>query len=154
MAGSAGAEPRTYAFDDRNIRWFNFGDFKHFVISMLDVDEKKKIVDFIVKFVPNKQIFLHEHRAPAILFVVQGEHRLYEPSGQIKEILPAGSYTAYAPGGVHSEGGGNEGSVVFYSFRVDDDILFDILDEDMKVVTSLGMRDFANALKEHRATRR
>jgi hypothetical protein len=154
MAGSADAVPMNYTFDDRNIRWFNFGDFKHFVFSMLEVDEQRKIVDFIAKFVPNERIFLHEHRAPAILFVVQGEHRLYEPNGQIKEILPAGSYTAYGPGGVHSEGGGDEGSVVFYSFRVDDDILFDVLDQDMKVVTPLGMRDFVNALKEHRAARR
>jgi hypothetical protein len=151
MAEFASVEARTYAFDDRKIRWFNFGDFEHFVISMLDVNEKKKIVDFIVKFVPNQQIFLHEHRAQAILFVVQGEHRLYEPSGEIKEILPAGSYTVYAPGGAHREGGGMEGSVVFYSFRVDDDILFDILDDKGKIATSLVMQDFKNALKEHQA---
>jgi quercetin dioxygenase-like cupin family protein len=122
MAESIAAAESSYAFDDRNVRWYKFGDFEHFVFAMLDVDERRKIVDFIVKFEPNEQIFLHVHRAFANLFVVQGEHRIYEPDGNIKEVRPAGNYTSYAPGDAHREGGRNEGAVVFYSFRVDDDI--------------------------------
>jgi quercetin dioxygenase-like cupin family protein len=149
MAGSV-ASSETYGFDDRNVRWHKFGDFKHFVFAMLDVDERRKIVDLIVKFEPNKQIFLHTHRAVANLFVVQGEHRIYEPNGEIKTIRPAGSYTASPLGDTHREGGGSEGCVVLYSFRVDDDILFDVLDDDLNVVASLRMQDFADALKEQR----
>jgi len=51
----------------------------HFVFAMFDVDEPRQIVDFILKFAPNQQIFLHRHLALTNTLVVQGEHRLYEP---------------------------------------------------------------------------
>jgi hypothetical protein len=43
MATSAASETTLYQFDDRNIRWYKLGDFEHFVVAMLDVDEKKKL---------------------------------------------------------------------------------------------------------------
>jgi len=79
----------SYPFDDRNIHWYKLGDFEHFVFAMLDVDEPKKIVDLILKFEPNKQIFLHRHLALTNTLVVQGEHRLYEPDGALKEFAPS-----------------------------------------------------------------
>ncbi len=53
------AHTRSYAFDDRAIRWYKLGDFEHFVFAMLDVDVSHKIVDFLVKYEPNQQIFPH-----------------------------------------------------------------------------------------------
>ena len=140
----------SYAFDDRNIRWYPLGDFKHFVFAVLNVDEQKKVVDVIAKFEPNKQIFLHVHRAFANLFVVQGEHRIYEPNGEIKTVRPAGSYTTYAPGDAHREGGGDEVCIVFYSFRLDDETLWDVLDDDLNVVGSATMEDLIGLSKEQK----
>src|SRR5215475_14025114 len=117
MATAVAAKTTSYAFDDRNIRWYELGDFKHFVFAMYDVDEKKQLVDFILKFEPNQQIFLHRHLALTNTLVVQGEHRLYEPTGALKEVRPVGSYTSSPPGEPHREGGGAEGAVVFYSVR-------------------------------------
>ena len=57
MATAVAAEPTSYVFDDRNIRWYTLGDFEHFVFAMLDVDVPQKIVDFILKFPPNQKIF-------------------------------------------------------------------------------------------------
>jgi hypothetical protein len=57
MATAASGNISTYSFDDRNIRWYKLGDFEHFVFAMLDVDVPQKIVDFILKFPPNQQIF-------------------------------------------------------------------------------------------------
>jgi quercetin dioxygenase-like cupin family protein len=113
MATAVAAETMSYAFDDRNIRWYELGEFKHFVLAMLDVDEKRKLVNLILKFEPNQQIFLHRHLALTNTLVVQGEHRLYEPNGVLKEIRPVGSYTSSPPGEPHREGGGTEGAVVF-----------------------------------------
>jgi quercetin dioxygenase-like cupin family protein len=115
MATSLGSANGYHNFDDRKMRWFNLGDFKHFVFSMYDIDRERRVVDFIVKFEPNEQIFLHRHLALTNTLVVQGEHRLYEPDGHLKEIRPTGSYTSTPPGEPHREGGGNEGTVVFYS---------------------------------------
>ena len=150
MATALAAETTSYTFDDRNIRWYTLGDFEHFVFAMLDVDVPQKIVDFILKFPPNKQIFLHRHLALTNTLVVQGEHRLYEPDGALKEIRPVGSYTSSPPGEPHREGAGDGGGVVFYSVRGKDGALFEALDDDFNVIATLSMEDFLNAYKEQK----
>jgi hypothetical protein len=149
MATAVATRTGSYGFDDRNIKWYKLGDFEHFVFAMFDVDEPKQIVDFILKFAPNQQIFLHRHLALTNTLVVQGEHRLYEPNGSLKEIRPVGSYTSSPPGEPHREGGGDSGGVVFYSVRGKDGTLFEVLDDNLKVVGTLGMKDFIAALAEH-----
>ena len=148
MATSTTAAMMAYAFDDRNIRWYTLGDFEHFVFAMLDVDASQNIVDFILKFPPNRQIFLHRHLALTNTLVVQGEHRMYEPNGALKEVRPVGSYTSTPPGEPHREGAGDEGGVVFYSVRGKDGVLFEVLDDDLNVVGTLSMEDFIGAWKE------
>jgi quercetin dioxygenase-like cupin family protein len=148
MATSTTAAMMSYAFDDRNIRWYTLGDFEHFVFAMLDVDVSQNIVDFILKFPPNQQIFLHRHLALTNTLVVQGEHRMYEPNGALKEVRPVGSYTSTPPGEPHREGAGDEGGVVFYSVRGKDGVLFEVLDDDLHVVGTLSMEDFIGAWKE------
>ena len=133
-----------FAFDDRNIRWQELPDLDHFVISMLDVDVPNKILDFIIKFPPNQQIFLHRHLSLTNTLVVQGEHRLYEPNGALKEVRPVGSYTSSPSGEPHREGGGAEGGVVFYSVREKDGPLFEVLADDLTVVGTLDVQDFVN----------
>jgi len=149
---AASPTPATaYNFDDRKLRWYKLGDFKHFVFKMYDVDRERKVIDFILKFEPNEQIFLHRHLALTNTLVVQGEHRLYEPSGRLKEIRPVGSYTSTPPGEPHREGGGSEGAVVFYSVRAEGDVLFEVLDDDLNVIGALAMQDFVEALEEQKA---
>jgi quercetin dioxygenase-like cupin family protein len=133
----------TYPFDDRNIHWQQLGDFKHFVYSVLDIDEERQIVDVIFKFDPHQQIILHRHKALNKSLVVQGEHRLYEANGQIKEIRAVGSYTSSpASDEPHRECGGDEGAVVFFSIRGNDDILYEILDDEQNLVGTLTLQDF------------
>ena len=109
-----------------------------------------KIIDLVLKFAPNQQIFLHSHLALTNTFVVQGEHRLYEPSGALKEVRPVGSYTSTPPGEPHREGGGEEGGVVLYSIRGGGDVLFEILDDSLKVIGTLTRQNFIDAYKEQR----
>ncbi len=148
MATAVATEATSYAFDDRNIRWYTLGEFEHFVFAMLDVDVSQKIVDFILKFPPNQQIFLHRHLALTNTLVVQGEHRLYEPNGALREVRPVGSYTSSPPGDPHREGAGDEGGVVFYSVRGKDGVLFEVLDDELNVIGTLSMEDFINAFNE------
>jgi hypothetical protein len=151
MATATANNLMPYAFDDRNIRWYKLGDFEHFVFAMLDVDVPGKIVDFILKFPPN-QIFLHRHLALTNTLVVQGEHRLYEPNGALKEVRAVGSYTSTPPGEPHREGAGDEGGVVFYSVRGKDGELFEVLDDNLRVVGTLSLDDFVAALREQKNT--
>jgi len=150
MAIAAANRRPLYFFDDRNIRWYELGEFEHFVFAMLDVDVPRKIVDFILKFPPNQQIFLHRHLALTNTLVVQGEHRLYEPNGALREVRSVGSYTSTPPGEPHREGAGDEGGVVFYSVRGKDGVLCEVLDDDLNVVGTLGMDDFVGALREQK----
>ena len=150
MATVSMAETTSHVFDDTNITWYKLGDFEHFVFAMLDVDVEGQVVDFILKFPANEQIFLHRHLALTNTLVVQGEHRLYEPDGSIKEIRPVGSYTSSPPGDPHREGAGDGGGVVFYSVRGKDGVLFEVLDDDLNAIGALSMEDFANAYKEQK----
>ena len=155
MAAAVVVEPTSYVFDDRHIRWYRLGEFgahfapfeKHFVFTVLDVDVSQKLVDFLLKFPPNQQIFLHRHSALTNTLVVQGEHRLYEPNGALKEVRRVGSYTSSPPGDPHREGAGEEGGVVFYSVRGEEGTLFEFLDDELKVVGTLSMQDYINVFK-------
>ena len=135
-----------FAFDDRHLRWQPLGELQHFVAKVYQVDEVRRTADFIIKFDPNEQIVLHRHVAPTNTFVVQGEHRLYEPDGTPKEVRPIGSFTATPPGTPpHLECGGDEGAVVLYHMYTTDgsDALFELMDEKGQVTATLTFQDFA-----------
>jgi quercetin dioxygenase-like cupin family protein len=139
-----------YNFDDSNIKWNKLGDLEHLEYSILNVDEKYYIVDILFKFDANKKIVLHRHMVHNNTFVVQGEHRLYEPHGEIKEIRPVGSYKSSPPGDVHREGGGpDQDVVVFFNIRGHDGVLYEVLDDDQNIIGTLSYADFLGLYKEH-----
>lgn len=151
MTTSINTDTGAYGFDDRNINWYKLGDFEHFVYAMLDIDEDKLIVDAILKFEHDEQIFLHRHMAETNTLVIQGEHRLYDPDGKLKEVRPVGTYTSSPPDpDPHREGGGAEGAVVVYNIRSNQETIFEILDDELNVVGTLGMQDFIAVYKEQK----
>jgi quercetin dioxygenase-like cupin family protein len=137
-----------YNFDDNNIRWNKLGDFEHLLYSILDIDENNKIIDVLFKFAANQQIVLHRHKAQNNTFVIQGEHRLYEANGKIKEIRPVGSYTVSPPDDEpHREGGGDQDVIVFFSIRGNDGVLYEVLDDNLNLLVTLGFQDFIGLYK-------
>lgn len=132
-------------FDDSNILWKRFGDVEHLWLSVLDVDAKNKIVQVLYKFAAKQQIVLHRHKTVNKTFVLQGEHRLYHPDGRLKEIRPVGSYTMSQPSDdPHREGGGDEDVVVFFTIYGESEALYELLDDQMNVVASISIDDFAS----------
>ena len=109
------------------------------------MDLEREITDFLIRYEPNGRIFLHRHRSDTHTLVIQGEHRVFEPDGALKEIRPTGSYTtATADAPPHSEGGGADGAIVAYSTRGSaDGVLFDVMDEAGSVVAQLSLADVA-----------
>lgn len=133
-----------FRFDDRNIHWHKLGDYKHFVYNILDIDQDNSIADVIFKFEPHKPIVLHRHKVLNKTWVIQGEHRIYEPNGDLKEIRPVGSYTSSpANPEPHRECGGDEGAVVFFSIRGSsvDDVLYELLDDQQNLIGTIKMKD-------------
>jgi len=97
----------------------------------------------LFKFSAREQIVLHRHKALNHTFVIQGEHRLYWADGTLKEARPVGSYTVSpASDDPHREGGGDVDAIVFFSIRGSAGVLYEILDDNLDIVTTLGMQDF------------
>ncbi len=139
---------RSHKFDDRNITWHTLEGIEHLQYHIFAVDEVNKIVDVMFKFASNKKVVLHRHHADYVTLVVQGELRIYRANGELKEVRPVGSYVATKVGGEpHTEGGGDEDAVVFFSNRGQDGVIYEILDEQMNTLATLGLLDFKGLLQ-------
>lgn len=142
----------TLAFDDRNITWRTIDGFDHIAYHILSVDETARIVDLLFKFAANERIVLHRHGAAYRTLVLQGELRIYRPNGTLKEIRPVGSYVAGQAGGEpHTEGGGDQDAIVYFTNRDINGPIYEILDESNSVVATFGIPEF-KALFEAQAT--
>lgn len=124
-AAEAGAIGR---FDDSNVQWMPYPGVDGMSAAILHVDTAKNAVDFLVKFAPNTKSVIHHHLAMTHIFVIEGDHVIYEPDGTVRESRPTGRYTAGLGGDPHDEGGGPDGAVIFYSVRGDSNALFEIHD--------------------------
>jgi hypothetical protein len=132
-----------YHFDDSNINWQQLEGFDHLSYFIFDVDRENKIVDALFRFSANEKIALHRHVALNHMLVIQGEHRLYEPDGDIKEVRPTGRYTVSpASKEPHREGGGEQDVVILFSIRGTDGTMYEILDDEQNIIGTLGLADF------------
>jgi quercetin dioxygenase-like cupin family protein len=139
----------TLLFDDRNINWRTVEGFEHAAYHILSVDEKARIVDLLFKFAANERIALHRHAAAFRTLVLQGELRIYRPDGALKEVRPVGSYVAGQAGGEpHTEGGGDQDAIVYFSNRDIDGPVYELLDESRAVVATIGIPEFKALLDE------
>ncbi|MFK7733618.1 MAG: hypothetical protein AB8B48_18505 [Pseudomonadales bacterium] len=131
-----------------NLEWQNLEGFDHLVFKVLSVDRSNQIVDVVFKFAANQQIALHRHIALNHTLVLEGEHKLYEPNGDLKEVRPCGRYTVSPPDTEpHREGGGDDDVVIHFSIRGTEGVMYEILDDDFNIIATLGMDDFENLLR-------
>ncbi len=141
----------TLPFDVRNIRWNTIDGISHLAYHICAVDEAKRIVDILFKFDANSKIVLHRHKADYITLVLQGELRIYRANGELKEIRPVGSYVSgTADGEPHTEGGGDQDVIAFFSNRNVANVVYEILDENLNTVATFGVAEF-KALMEAQA---
>jgi len=125
---------------DHAIIWQPFAGIENLELTICDVDEERSIVDLLVRFAPNKTVTMHNHLAQTNMFIVQGELRMYETDGRIRETRPAGRYYRGRTDDVHSEGGGPAGAVVLYSMRCDGaHEVLEIMDDECTVQATLTM---------------
>ena len=123
----------TLNFNAQAVAWTRFGDFTPaFHYTILALDQTSRIADVLFKLPANAQIVLHRHRVLNHTFVVQGEHRLYETDGSLREVRPTGSYTVSpASERPHREGGGEQDAIVLFSIRAgQDEVLYELLDDN------------------------
>ena len=139
-------------WDRESFPWGNIEGIDHLSYFIYDVDRGRGSVDVLLKFAANEKILLHRHVALNHMLVLQGEHRLYEPDGSIKEIRPTGRYTVSPPSkDPHREGGGNEDVIILFSIRGTDGTMYEFLDDDLNVIGTFGMDDFEALLAGQQA---
>lgn len=144
---------QTGTFDESNITWRTLDWLDNISFYVYNVDEANRIVDVIFKFAANKRVMLHRHKAAYVTLVMQGELRFYTPDGKLKEIRQAGSYVqGVANGEPHTEGGGDQDAIVFFSNRNVDDALYEFLDEHGAPAQILTLSDFKAQLDDEIAT--
>ena len=143
-------------FDETKIDWKPLPDpdgkpTEHVSMSFLNVDEKAKIVDILFKFSANEKIPMHKHTSHYSTFTVKGELRTYDTDGILKSVRPAGVFKAGTPGEAHTEGGGDEDVVVYFSLRpyTSTDPIYEILDENLEVVSELCFDDLKELYEEY-----
>ena len=137
----------TIGFDDTNIRWYQLEGVDHASYHVCSVDVENKIVDVLFKFDANQRVILHNHHADYRTLVLQGELRIYKANGDLIETRPVGSYVERPAGGEpHTEGGGNQDAIVFFSNRGTDGMIYELLDGDMNTIATLGLHDFKGLL--------
>ena len=143
-------------FDENTVNWKPLpgpdgSPADHIGMSILNVDEKAKIVDVLFKFEANKKILWHKHTSGFNTFVVKGEHRIYSLEGELREVRPAGTFKASpASEEPHTEGGGDEDVVILFSLRPYDaeKPIYEILDTNHEVVATMtfdAMKDLYQA---------
>lgn len=153
MAAATPISDSALAFDGYEINWQPFAGIENLELTLCDVDEERQIVDLLVRFAPNKTVTMHNHLAQTNMLIVQGELRIYETDGSVREVRPAGRYYRGRRDDAHSEGGGANGAVVFYSMRGHGDPnILEIMDDDRNVLATISMDDIRAAWQAQQAT--
>ena len=113
----------------------------HVSLSFLNVDEHAK------------KIQMHRHCSNYSTFTVQGELKTYYPDGSLKSVRPAGVFKAGTPGEPHTEGGGDEDVIVYFSLRpyTTTDPIYELLDENMEVVQMMNFEALQELNEEYSA---
>ena len=138
-----GKKMRSFQFDDSNVTWHSLEGIEHLEYFIYDVDEDARIVDILFKLGANQKVVTHKHLAPYKTLILQGELRIYEPDGTLDEVRPVGSYVSTEVSGKpHTEGGGNDDVIAFFSIRNIGETAFELLDDEFNTVAKLGLQEF------------
>jgi quercetin dioxygenase-like cupin family protein len=140
---AAGTSKGNFAYDSSTVEWKKFITEGCFY-RVLHVDVPARTAEMLVKFSPGGMCMYHRHVAIVSTMVLEGELRIHEqtPQGEVIKIKPAGSFTVGGKDEIHIEGGGEEGAIVYFNMRTDSDIIYETLDQDLKLVRSISVADF------------
>jgi len=131
------------AFDQTNIKWNTLPGIDHLWYHVLSVDRDLKVVDMLLKFAANEKVVLHKHHADYSTFIIQGELRLYDAGGALTEIRPTASFVQKSAGGApHTEGGGDEDCIAWFSNKGTDGVIYEILGPNGETLATLGLPEF------------
>lgn len=141
-------------FDVEAIDWQPFGSYTGFDYYLLNVDSENRVIDMLFRFEPNQRCFYHTHHMPSSTLVLHGEQHIWEKDADGNEhhkVRHAGEFAASQGAETHIEGGGPDGGVIYMNVRVDDDIVYSILNDDLTTRVDVTLADFAEAFRKQSA---
>lgn len=140
---SEAASQAAAAFDQSNVKWNTLEGIDHLWYHVLNVDRDLKVVDLLLKFAANERVVLHKHHADYSTFIIQGELRLYNAEGELTEIRPTASFVQKPGGGApHTEGGGDQDCIAWFSNNGTDGVIYEILGPNGETLGTLGLPEF------------
>ena len=97
---------------------------------------------------------IHRHISTTTVLVIEGEQHLWDlhPDGTRAEprLRRAGDYALTVGDALpHLERGGEEGGIVFFGNHCSNGLLYELLDEDLKVVAEVTMESLVADWKEN-----
>ncbi len=113
--------------------------------TVLGYDRDAGTFDMILRFKGNGgHCNRHRHVTTTTVLVLEGEQHLWDihPDGSHGDhtVRIAGDYALTVGDRLpHLERGGDQGGVAFFGCHTDDGVLYEILDEDMKVVLDVSI---------------
>ena len=146
---SAAPEKPAFRHDTSAVDWRDFitpGCY----YKLLHVDVAAGQADMVVKFEPNSECIYHRHAATTTTLVLEGELRVREQvdGREVIRVKRAGSYSIGGEGEVHIEGSGDERTIIFFSMRTNDNVIYELLNPDLNLRKAITIADFDRDWRE------
>lgn len=140
------------AYPEREREWMHITGTPRFDypidywVAVLAVDPDEGRIDFLSRWEPNSYCHYHRHVGETSLLVLEGEHNVVETNATetVHKKRRPGFFATNPGGDVHMEYGGEDGTLVYFSCKAVDGKLFDVLDENGKVLNSATVDDFTS----------
>lgn len=142
-------------FDTSAVEWITYEEDPRFdypinyEVGILGISPETGTVDFLGRWAPNSYCHFHRHVGDTTSMVLAGEHHTVETINgeEIHKVRLAGDYAAKPGGEAHMEYAGPEGSLVYFSMRAVNGLIFDVLGDGEKVLNSVSFEEFVQDWK-------
>lgn len=137
-------------FDFSSVKWVHYDEDPRFdypikySVGILGTSPETSTVDFIGRWAPNSYCHFHRHVGDTTSLILAGEHHTVETvdGEEVHKIRLAGDYSHKPGGEAHMEYGGPNGSLVFFSMRAVDGMIFDVLGDGERILNRVSFGEF------------
>lgn len=115
-------------------------------VAVTSVNRAAGTIEFISKWAPNSYCHYHRHLGRTLTRVIQGEHHIVETNElqTLHKTRRPGFQGQTAPGELHMEYGGHDGTTVIFLCEAIDGNLFDVVAKDGTVLATATIDDFVS----------
>jgi hypothetical protein len=134
----------TEKFDDRHVTWRQFPGFEGLYFWVLGVNNARHQVDIFFRLDPGARCPGHRHVGPTDTLVLEGEQLTWElrdGEWQLDQVRGPGHFSANEGDHLHSEGGGEQGTIVHLSMTAVDGVIWETYDDmgvELQSVTTMA----------------